>query len=111
MRIYGPFGMKTQDLSITPEVIKDTILLYILGYYPQINGVIYQRGTDYFIPGDKITLKTDNHGNVLLVSFKRIKIFLNNYRKIKDYKMPEKIIVRKGTETLRIKISKVEFGS
>lgn len=112
LRVYGAFGIKAQEFQITPRNVKDTVFLYLLGYYPHVNGVILRHGTTYFFNRkDKITIKTDNDGNVLLISLKGVKIFLSNYKRFNKYKMPETILVRKGIETLSIKILKVEYRS
>ncbi len=111
LRVYGPFGVKAQEIEIRPDEIQDTTLLYLLGYYPQIEGVLIRRGyTYYFGKDNKITIKIDNSGNILLVSLKGVKIFLSNYKRFQNHEMPEKIIVRKGMQTLRINLLKVEYG-
>jgi len=110
LRVYGPFGIKAQEIKINSDEIQDTTFLYLLGYYPQIRGEVIKRGDTYYLrKNDKVTLKIDKRGNILLVSLKGVKIFLSNYKRFQNYEMPERIIVRKGMQILRINLLKVEY--
>ena len=108
VKVYGPFGMKSGNITFNADSIKSPILKYVLGFTDTLSGIALKKGNEYEFSGFRLIF--DNSGNLLFVSGKDIKIFLNSYKKIEGAKVPFKVRVwYKGTSLLmKLKEVKIE---